>query len=53
MQSCCGGPSCFFGQVRLMQRPELLKTRESAAAAAAKLEQQRDSERKKTNEGGE
>ena len=37
-----------------MQRPELAKTRRSVATAAAEeLEQQRNSKRKKTTEGGE
>ena len=53
MQSCCRVPSRFSGQVRLMQRPELEKTRKSAAAAAAELERQRNSARKKTTEEGE
>ena len=30
----------FSGQIRLMQRPEVKKTRGSAAAAVAELEQQ-------------
>ena len=47
MQGCSGGSSRFSGQTRLMQRPELVKTR-SATAAAAELERQRSSERKKT-----
>ena len=50
MQSCCGGSSRFSGQVRLMQRPELARTRRSATAAAAELERQRESEKKKTND---
>ena len=50
MQSCCGGSSRFSGQIRLMQRPELVRTRRSATAAAAELERQRDSERKKMND---
>ena len=37
--------------IRLMRRPESMKTR--SMAAAAELEQQRSSERKKTTEGGE
>ena len=53
MQSCCRGLLRFSGQVRLMQRPELAKIRRSATAAAAELELQRGSERKKTTEGGE
>ena len=53
MQSYCRDPSRFSGQVRLMQRPELVRMRRSAAAAAAELERQRSSERKKTTEGGE
>ena len=48
MQGCSGGSSRFSGQTRLMQRPELVKTRSAAAAAAAELERQRSSERKKT-----
>ena len=46
MQGCSGGSSRFSGQTRLMQRPELVKTR-SATAAAGELERQRSSERKK------
>ena len=53
MQSCCGGSSRFSGQIRLMQQPELTRTRRSATMAAAELERQRNSERKKTTEGGE
>ena len=49
MQSCCGGSSRFSGHVRLMQRPELVKTRRPAAAAA-ELERQYSSERRKTME---
>jgi len=40
----------FSGQIWLMQRPELARTRRSAEA---ELEQQGNSERKKTTEGGE
>ena len=47
MQGCSGGSSRFSGQTRLMQRLELVKTR-SVTAAAAELERQRSSERKKT-----
>ena len=36
-----------------MQRPELEKTRKSAAAAAAELERQRNSARRKTTGEGE
>ena len=50
---CCGGTTRYSGQIRLMQRPELVRMRRSATAAAAELERQRDSERKKTTEGGE
>ena len=46
MQGCSRGSSHFFGRTRLMQWQELVKTR-SATAAAAELEQQRSSERKK------
>ena len=52
MQDCYGGLSRFFGQTRLMQRPELVKTRRSATAAA-ELERQRSNKGKKTTEGGE
>ena len=48
MQSCCGGSLRFSGQIRLMQRPELVRTRRSATAAAAELERQRSSKRKET-----
>ena len=47
MQGCCGRVSRFSGPTRLMQRPELVKMRRYATAAAAELEQQRSSERKK------
>ena len=53
MQSCCGSSSRFSGQIRLMQWPELTRTRRSVMAVAAELERQRSSERKKTTEGGE
>ena len=46
MQGCSGGSSRFSGQTRLMQRPELVKTR-STTAVAAELERQGSSERKK------
>ena len=46
-----GGRRRFSGQVRVMQRPRLTKTRR--AAAAAELERQRSNERKKMTEGGE
>ena len=49
----CGGSSHFSRQVRSMQRPEVEKTRRSAVMAAAELEWQRNSEGRKTNEGGE
>ena len=49
MQSYCRDPSCFSGHVRLMQRPELVKTRRSTAAAV-ELERQHSSERRKTME---
>ena len=49
MQSYYRDPSRFSGQVRLMQCPELVKTRRSAAAAV-ELEQQHSSERRKTME---
>ena len=45
MQSCCGGSSRFSGQIRLMRRPELARTRRSATAATAELERQRERER--------
>ena len=47
MQGCSGVSPRFSAQTRLMQRPELVKTR-SATAVTAELEQQRSSERKKT-----
>ena len=47
MQGCSGGSLRFSGQTRLMQRPELVKTR-SATAVAAELERQRSSKRKET-----
>ena len=47
MQGCSGGSSRFSGQTRLMQQPELVKTR--SAMAAAELERQRSSERKETS----
>ena len=53
MQSCCGGSSLFSGQIRLMQRPELVKTRRSAAAVAVKLlgaERQREEEDERLRE---
>ena len=53
MQGCYGGSSLFSGQTKLMQRPELVKTRRSATAAAAELERERSGERKKTTKGGE
>ena len=40
----------FSGHVRLMQRPESVKTRRPAAAAAVELERQHSSERRKTME---
>ena len=50
MRSCCGGSSRFSGHVRLMQRPELVKMREPAAAAAAELGRQHSGERRKKME---
>ena len=49
MRSYCGGSSRFSGHVRLMQRPELVKTRRPAAAAV-ELERQYSSERRKKME---
>ena len=49
MRSYCGGSSRFSGHVRLMQRPELVKTRRPAAAAA-ELGQQYSGERRKKME---
>ena len=49
----CGGSSRFSGQIRSMQRPEVKKTRRSAAMAVAELERQQNSERRKMTEGGE
>ena len=49
MQSYCRDPSRFSGKVRLMQRPELEKTRRSAAAEE-ELERQYSGERRKTME---
>ena len=45
----CGGRRRFSGHVSLMHRPELVKTRRPAAAAA-ELERQYSSERRKTME---
>ena len=42
--------SRFSGQIRVMQRPELVTTRRPAAATAAELEQHGNSERKETTE---
>ena len=53
MQGYCGGSSRFSGQIRSMQRPEVEKTRRSAAAAATELERERNRERRKMAEGGE
>ena len=50
MQSYCRDPSRFSGNVRLMQRPESVKTRRPAAAAAVELERQYSGERRKTME---
>ena len=49
MRSYCGGSSCFSGHVRLMQRPELVKTRKPVAAAA-ELGRQHSGERRKKTE---
>ena len=49
MRSYCRGSSRFSGHVRLMQRPELVTTRRSAAVAV-ELERQHSSERRKTME---
>ena len=49
VRSYGGGSSRFSGHVRLMQRPELVKTRRSAAAAVG-LERQYSRERRKTME---
>ena len=49
MQSYCRDPSRFSGQVRLMQRPELVKTGRPAAAAAMELEWGNSGERRKTS----
>ena len=51
-RSTAEGRCRFLDRLRLMQRPRSRKTRYSAAAAA-ELEQQRSSERKKTTKGGE
>ena len=48
MRSYCGGSSRFSGHVRLMQRPELVKTRKPAAAA--ELGRQHSGERRKKME---
>ena len=45
-----GGAPTFYGPVRLMQRPELVKTRRPAPAAAVELERQYSGERRKTME---
>ena len=42
--------SRFSGQIRVMQRPELVTTRRPAAAAAAELGQRSSGARKKTKE---
>ena len=47
MQDCSGGSLRFFGQTKLMQRPELVKTKRSVTASAVELERQRSSERKR------
>ena len=49
----CGGRRVFSGQIRVMQRPELVTTRRPGAATAAGLEQHGNSERKETTEEGE
>ena len=50
MLESCGGRRRLSGHVRLMQRPELVKTRRPAAAAAVELERQYSGERRKTME---
>ena len=50
MLESCGGRRRFSGHVRLMQRPESVKTRRPAAAAAVELERQYSGERRKTLE---
>jgi len=48
MQTGCGGsPLRFYGPTRLMQRPKLVKMRRSAMVAAAELERQGSSKRRK------
>ena len=49
MQSYYRDPSHFSGHIRLMQRPELVKARRSAAAVV-ELERQYSRERRKTME---
>ena len=50
MRSYGGVSSRFSGHVRLMQRPELVKMRKPAAAAAAELGRQHSGERRKKME---
>ena len=47
-----GGRRVFSGQIRVMQRPELVTARRPAAAAAAELEQGSSGARKKTKKKG-
>ena len=50
VRSYNGDSSRFCGHVRVMQRPELVKTRRPAAATAVELEREHSGERKKKME---